>query len=281
MSSFGTSPSLTGKPNAVLVPPGQCQFNEDFQSVKLLERTHVSPTSCVVRFSLSDESKPLGLSTCSCVLAKAKTAKDPEGVIRPYTPISTNEQVGSFDLLIKSYGDDSLMSKHMCQDMAVGDTIEFKQIPVNIKIQAPFPYKKVGMLVGGTGLTPMVQALHAILGSSDAPQESVAMLYGSRDAGDILGKDLLDVWTKDCADKFSVTHVLSHEPNDSDWKGERGFINKELIQKHLPSPDEEGIIIFVCGPPPMYNALCGPREEKEVGGVLGEMGYKPEQVYKF
>jgi hypothetical protein len=34
-------------------------------------------------------------------------------------------------------------------------------------------------------------------------------------------------------------------------------------------------------PPPMYNALTGPREEKELSGLLKEMGYKTEQVYKF
>merc|ERR1712232_860477 len=138
----------------------------------------------------------------------------------------------------------------------------FKHIDFNVKIQAPFPHKKIGMIVGGTGITPMVQALHAILGSSatGAAQESVAMLYGSRDSKDILGKDILDSWANEC-DKFSLTHVLSHEPDNSDWKGERGFITKELIQKHLPGPDEKDIIIFVCGPPPMYNFLCGPREE--------------------
>lgn len=284
MSSFSNNaPStLTGKAVASLVPPGQCQFNEEFQSVKLLDRFQVSPTSSVLRFSLPDQSQPLNLSTCACILAKAKTANAPEAVIRPYTPISTNHQVGSFDLLVKNYEDKGTMSKHLCQDMVVGDSVDFKHIDFNVKIQAPFPHKRVAMIVGGTGLTPMIQALHAILGS-DAPvaQESVAMLYGSRDSSDILGKDLLDVWAKEHADKLSVTHVLSHEPEDSDWKGERGFITREHIEKHFPGPEEEDIIIFVCGPPPMYNVFCGPRDEKEITGILGEMGYKPEQVYKF
>jgi cytochrome-b5 reductase len=128
----------------------------------------------------------------------------------------------------------------------------------------------------------MTQALHAILGSPSSDQESVSMLYGSKESTDILGKDLLDTWQKQHGDKFSVNYVLSEEPENSDWKGERGYITKELIQKHFPGPDEENIIIFVCGPPPMYNALCGPRDEKdEIKGILGEMGYKPEQVYKF
>ena len=143
---------MTAPPTAALVPPGNCQFSDQFQAVKLLDRVQVSPTSSVLRFSLPDETKPLNLSTCACILAKAKTANDPEDVIRPYTPISTNKQIGSFDLLVKNYGEGAKMSKHLCQDMKVGDSIDFKHIEPNVKIQAPFPHKKMGMLVGGTGL---------------------------------------------------------------------------------------------------------------------------------
>lgn len=31
----------------------------------------------------------------------------------------------------------------------------------------------------------------------------------------------------------------------------------------------------------MYEALCGPRTEKEVKGVLADLGYSADQVYKF
>jgi cytochrome-b5 reductase len=282
MCNFSSAPpSLTGSPTSALVPPGQCQFTEEFQSVKLLERVQVSPTSSVLRFSLPDESKPLNLSTCACILAKAMIQNEPEAVIRPYTPISTNKQVGSFDLLVKNYGENGKMSKHLCQDISVGDSVDFKHIEFNVKIQAPFQYKKIGMLVGGTGLTPMVQALHAILGDPSCVQEHVSMLYGSRVATDILGQELLEIWAKKHADKFSLIHVLSDEPEDSDWKGPRGHITEDLIRKHMPDPDEDNIMIFVCGPPPMYNALCGPRDDKELKGLLAEMGYKKEQVYKF
>jgi cytochrome-b5 reductase len=136
------------------------------------------------------------------------------------------------------------------------------------------------MLVGGTGITPMIQALHAILGDP-ASSTRATMLYGSRVKDDILGQELLDQWSSGDSSRLSVTHVLSHEPEDSDWKGPRGHIGRELISKHMPGPDDEDGIIFICGPPPMYDALCGPRDSKELSGLLAEMGYKAEQVYKF
>jgi cytochrome-b5 reductase len=89
------------------------------------------------------------------------------------------------------------------------------------------------------------------------------------------------MWAADHPDRFTLIDVLSQEPADSDWKGARGRVGKELIAKYLPGPDEEDIQIFICGPPLMYNTLTGPREDKELSGLLKEMGYKSEQVYKF
>lgn len=124
----------------------------------------------------------------------------------------------------------------------------------------------------------MIQALHAILG--DAPDTKVTMLYGSKFAHDILGQELLEKWAADYPDQFTLVDVLSDEPADSEWKGTRGYINRDLVRKHFPEPSANPLI-FVCGPPPMYNALSGPREEKEVTGLLGEMGYHTEHVFKF
>jgi len=272
------SPSLSGKPTKNLVAPGKCQFTDEFVSVPLMERIVVSSTSSVLRFGLPDASAPLNLSTCACILAKAKIGD--EAVIRPYTPISTNDLTGCFDLLIKDYGPDAKMSKLMCKDLKVGDSIEFKHISFNVKLQAPFKPKKICMIVGGTGITPMVQALHAILGDAESTTEAV-MLYGSKVSSDILGKELVDSWASE-SDRFKVVHVLSDEPTDSEWKGPRGFINADLVKANFPEPSAgEDVLIFVCGPPPMYNALCGPRDQKELTGVLADLGYKAEQVYKF
>ena len=117
--------TLTGPPVASLVPPKTCQFGEDFVSVPLLECFKVSDTSAVFRFGLPDSSKPLNLSTCACILAQ--TEMDGESVVRPYTPISTNADVGYFDLLVKNYGEKAHMSRHM-HEMKQGDKLNFKHI---------------------------------------------------------------------------------------------------------------------------------------------------------
>lgn len=240
-----------------------------------MECVAASPTSSVLRFGLPDRQQPLNLSTCACILSTATIRG--ETITRPYTPISTNHQVGSFDLLVKHY-EAGTMSKHL-KEIQPGDQLGFSHIPVNVKIQAPFPYEEIGMLAGGTGITPMIQALHAILGDHDDGTK-VTLLYGSRDQGDILGRRLLDHWAADYSDRLTVVHVLSDEPVDSNWTGARGHIGADLVSEHFPPPSHS-VGVFICGPPPMYQALCGPRDEKQVSGVLKDLGYSAEQVYKF
>ena len=170
------------------------------------------------------------------------------------------------------------MGNHM-DKLEVGDTLEFKHISFNVKIQAPFNKAHIGMLVGGTGITPMVQALHAIL-SSETKTTKVSMLVGNRSTADMLAKETLDAWISSHPDQLDVTHVLSNEVEGSEWSGERGFINADLIKSKFPPPADD-VLIFVCGPPPMCEALCGPRAEKEVSGVLKELGYTADMVFKF
>lgn len=281
--AFEDYPStLVTEPTAALVPPGNCQFTPEFISVPLLKRWPISPTSFVLRFSTPDQSKSLNLSTCACILAMAELPDcegNPEQVVRPYTPISTNAQIGSFDLLVKNYGENGRLSTYLCTILDEGSNVSFKHIDLNVKIQAPFPFKKICMIVGGSGLTPMVQAAHAVLGDSSNDSE-VVMLYGSRTSNDILGKELLDYWS-DMSDKLSVHHYVSNEPKDSRWDGRRGRIDRAAIEEFFPPPEDKDSIIFICGPPPMYNAFCGPRNEKELSGILKEMGYSADQVFKF
>ncbi|EJK68370.1 hypothetical protein THAOC_10453, partial [Thalassiosira oceanica] len=103
---------------------GQCQFNPMFQAVPLIDRIPCGNggTSHILRFGLPDSSRAMDLPTCACILASADLPDDTKNgettkVIRPYTPISTNDQVGSFDLLIKDYGENGWLSKYMCEEL--------------------------------------------------------------------------------------------------------------------------------------------------------------------
>ena len=220
----------------IVVPPGNCQLGPaGFLALPLVARKVINHDSCLFTFDCPDNTKSLGQSTVASVLAKIMVEGEDAPVIRPYTPVSTNALLGKFELFVKIYPDGK-MTQFM-YNMKLGDTLEFKQVPVELKKRpsisfqsyhesaddeeeyAPafsrtqYPFRGVNhlvMIVGGTGITPMLQALHAIIGTAK-DKIKVAMLYGSRTQRDILGKELLDLWAKKFADQLEVIHVLSRE----------------------------------------------------------------------
>lgn len=273
--------TLVGPPTAALCPPGKCAFSAEWSKATLAERVRITHDVILVTFSLPVQSKPLGLSTCACILAKFDDAHSADGstqaVVRPYTPVSTNALVGKFQLLVKVY-EGGKMSQHL-RDMSISDELEFKHIEKNVKIQYPFGRKHVTMIAGGTGITPIVQALHAILGT-EGDTTQVTLLFGNKTQKDILGRQLLDNWAKRSKGRLNVVHVLSQALDDPTWAGLKGRITREVIEQHSAPPASD-VLVMVCGPPPMYGALCGPREEVALTGTLADMGFKAEQVFKF
>jgi len=286
MAAATASAWSPGVPTAAYMAPGECSFAADWAAAPLVSKVAISHDTRIFTFGL-EAGKSLGLSTCACLLMKGVDGpKDAEGapVIRPYTPVSTNAMLGQFELMVKVYPDGK-MSQHL-DALPVGQPVHFKHVGGNVKIQYPFNGKKqIGMIVGGTGITPMIQALHCVLGTKDDASK-VAMLYGSKSSNDILAKETVDAWAASCPDRFNVTHVLSEEPAEgSSWTGARGFITREMIEANFPKPDSD-CLIFICGPPPLYNVFSGPRDApgqppSELGGLLKEMGYRTDQVIKF
>jgi len=258
---------------------GCCQFGADVTIVPLIAKRRISHDVRVFTFGLPDRNRPLNLATCACILAVGAADGEGKPVVRPYTPVSTNAQVGSFDLMVKIYPG-GIMSSFL-DTLVLGDELGFKHVPMNVKLQYPVGRRRIGMIVGGTGITPMLQLLHAILGDVNGDGNvSVGMVLGNKTEADILARETLDAWCAMFPERLSVTHVLSREPAGSSWPGERGHIGRALIEALMP-PSTDDTKIVVCGPPPMYLSLCGPRDKPELTGLLAEMGYVADQVYKF
>ena len=255
--------------------PGHCVFDASWAPSPLLKREWVSHDTAILTFALTDQNKPLGLSTCACLLMRS--GRGDAAIVRPYTPVSTNALNGAFELLVKIYPDGA-MSQQL-SSLPIGGTMDFKHIPVNVKVQYPFAAKKVAMVVGGTGITPMLQALHALLGTA-GDRTKVTLLYSNREQADILARTALDTWQAAYPRRLRIYHTLTREPTSSGWAGGRGRISRALLEQHLPPPSED-VLVFVCGPPAMYASLSGARGEKALGGVLAEMGYRADQVVKF
>lgn len=153
---------------------------------------------------------------------------DGETVMRSYTPISSDENSGYFDLLIKSYPTGRI-SKHVSQ-LKIGQTLEIRG-PKGAMVYTPNLVRHFGMIAGGTGITPMLQIIRAILrgrpsnGGTDTTE--VDLIFANVNHDDILlKKDLDDLAAKDS--RFRVHYVLNNPPEG--WKGGEGFVTEDMIK---------------------------------------------------
>lgn len=62
----------------------------------------------------------------------------------------------------------------------------------------------------------------------------------------------------------------------------KGRVTRELLENVLPPSGNKDLKVFCCGPPAMENALLGSKSRSGLcGGILGELGYTKDQVFKF
>ena len=128
----------------------------------------------------------------------------------------------------------------------------------------------------------MYQLARAIF-KNPADTTKVTLVFGNLTEADILLKHEFEDLENTYPNRFRAFYVLDRPPEG--WLQGKGHITKELLKTVLPEPKEENVKIFVCGPPGLYKAVSGakksPAEQGELTGMLKEMGYSPDQVYKF
>lgn len=246
---------------------------------KLQEKAQASHNTQLFRFSFDPDAK-LGLHIASCIITRAPNGQNAEGktkyVIRPYTPISDPDAKGYFDLLIKVYPEGK-MSQHFAS-LKPGDVVEMKG-PIEKFRYSPNMKKHIGMIAGGSGITPMLQVIDAILKNPD-DNTQVSLLYANVSPDDILLKKKLDILA---ASNPNLKVFYTVDNPTKDWLGGQGYISKEVAVKGLPSPGDDSLIL-VCGPPGMMKHISGEKKDRaqgELSGILKELGYTEDMVYKF
>ena len=249
---------------------------KEFRSFKINRITSVSPNTKVFDVLLPTPKHEMGMQTASCFMIKGND-EDGKVVARPYTPTSLNDEKGRFEILIKTYPQGKVSS--YLHSLKVGDSIEVKGPFPKIKY-TPNMKKKIGLIAGGTGITPMLQIIKEVLKNPDDRTE-LHLVFANNTEEDILLKQVLDTFAAKHKN-FKVTYVLS-QPS-ANWKGLKGFVSADIVNTYLPKPSADNII-FVCGPPPMMKAVSGDKtpdyKQGPVEGLLKDLNYTEDMVYKF
>jgi predicted ferric reductase len=161
----------------------------------------------------------------------------------------------------------------------LGDlTSRVHEVPVGRRVYIDGPYGAftIGhpadmhvLIAGGVGITPMMSMIRTLADRRDKRQ--VLLIYGSRDWESITFREELEALKAHL--DLKVVHVLLDPP--ASWTGEKGFINAEILMRHLPPPysDHE---YFICGPDPMMDSI-----EKALGEFHVPLSKYHSERYSF
>ncbi|GAM82125.1 hypothetical protein ANO11243_001040 [Dothideomycetidae sp. 11243] len=229
----------------------------NFQTFPLTEKTVLSHNTAIYRFALPSPDAILGLPIGQHIsLAATLDVTDPKTskverreVVRSYTPISSDHETGHFDLLIKAYPTGNI-SRHLTT-LKIGDRMKVKG-PKGAMVYTPNMVRHFGMIAGGTGITPMLQVIRAILrGRKSGDKTQVDLIFANVNEEDILLRDDLDKLAREDSG-FRVHYVLNNPP--AGWTGGVGFVTPDMIKTNLPAAASD-VKILICGPPPMVSAM--------------------------
>ncbi|KAJ3342536.1 hypothetical protein HDU93_001922 [Gonapodya sp. JEL0774] len=290
-----------------------------FTPFKLREIKPLNHNTSEFRFEIPPEhqERGLGMTVASLLITRklvedkhidsgAGDARRQKYLMRPYTP--TDEGLVYFSLVVKKY-QGGPMSTHI-HSLRPGDTLDMKG-PIKKFDYQPNRWSQIGMIAGGSGITPMIQVLRQIL-SDPSDKTRVTLVFANVEERDILLKDLLESWEAEHgrARKFETIYVLEKPP--ANWPAKYGtgyglypkqfagevpahsppspshyfdIVSKSILSSTMPTPGSGGLIL-VCGPDPMLNWVSGVKlpqgkGQGELGGILREMGYNEKEVFKF
>lgn len=102
---------------------------------------------------------------------------------------------------------------------------------------------------GGIGVTPVMSMLRSMARRGD--RRPVWLFYGNSTWDDVAFREELDALRGRL--RLRVVHVLAEPPEG--WKGETGFVTKEVLDRHLPEGERAELHHFLCGPTPMTTAV--------------------------
>ncbi|CAL4967210.1 unnamed protein product [Urochloa decumbens] len=239
---------------------------------RLVDKKSLSYNVRLFRFALPSPDQKLGLPVGKHVYVCASIGG--KLCMRAYTPTSSADEVGHVELLVKIYFKDEdpkfpsggLMSQYL-DSLPLGAAVDIKGPIGHIEYagrgsfvvngERRRPARRLAMVAGGTGITPVYQVIQAVL--RDQPDDGTEMhlVYANRTEDDMLLREEIDRWAAAHPARLKVWYVVSKVPEDGGWEYGVGRVDEQVMRKHLPLGDGETLAL-VCGPPAMVECTVRP-----------------------
>jgi len=255
------------------------------QAFVLQKKTVLSRDSFELDFALQTPEHVLGLPTGKHIFLSADIKG--EMVMRRYTPITSDYDIGCVKFVIKAYPPcerfplGGKMSQYV-EALEVGQTIDMRG-PVGefdyhghgkfLKEHEECYATHFNMIAGGTGITPVMQIAAEILRNPD-DNTKISLVFGARIEGDLLCRATMDEWAAKYPDRFKAHYILSDAAPEG-WKESghsTGFVGKDLFAEVL-YPCGDNTFNLMCGPPVMLERGCTPN--------LKALEHKEDNIFSF
>ncbi|KAF4982826.1 hypothetical protein FZEAL_1618 [Fusarium zealandicum] len=217
-----------------------------YHALPLTEKELIAPNVYRLVFTLPTPTTVLGLPIGQHLAIKADV--NGKSINRSYTPISNNSDLGTLELVIRCYPDGQLTGNYLA-NLQVGEEALFRGPKGSMRYQRGL-CTKIGMLAGGTGITPMFQVIRAIC-EDESDLTEVSLIYANRSEEDILLRDELETFARRYPQNFKLHYLLDTAP--SDWKYGTGYVTQQLMAERFPAPGPDSKVML-CGPPGMVAA---------------------------
>ncbi|KAH8649315.1 hypothetical protein BX600DRAFT_112604 [Xylariales sp. PMI_506] len=244
-----------------------------YQALPLSSKVLIAPNTYRFIFELPTPQTVLGLPIGQHVSIAANI--NGQNVSRSYTPVSNNADKGVLELVIKCYPDGLLTGQYLA-NIEVGDEVQFRGPKGAMRYRRGL-CKKIGMVAGGTGITPMYQVIRAIC-EDDRDTTEVSLIYANRTEQDILLREELERMARQYPKNLKIWYMLD-QPPASGWAYGAGFVTRDIMAEKLPSASAD-TKVMLCGPPGMIKAA----KESLVGLGFerpGGMSTMRDQIFTF
>jgi ferredoxin-NADP reductase len=222
-------------------------YRDDFVKVKLVQKHELTHNAALFIFQLPVKASLLMFPGHHIVL---RSRIDDHLVIRPYSPVTSlvrffgngtmdNELMqssninGTIALAVKRYPNGA-MSSWLHDSLSIGDTVEMMG-PMGGYYYYPNEYDSIGLIAGGSGITPVLSVLMTALSNSE-DETKFSLIYTNSSERDVIFRDELLQLSHKFPERFTLRMM-----NGS------GRINRMVLREHLPRPSK-GTQILICGP---------------------------------
>lgn len=155
--------------------------------------------------------------------------------------------------------DEDLMIATRMRDTAFKRVLRSARVGLELKMEGPSgsftlhknASKPAVFLAGGIGVTPFLSIVRQA--AKDGLRRPIVLFYSNRRPEDSAFLNMLERESGDETGFRLVPTMTEMEESQRPWTGERGFIDGEMLLRHIP--DLQGPIYYVAGPPAMVSAM--------------------------